>query len=301
VDATKLARILRSDIAGAGLELGPKVSILIDGGGRLHLDTISGDVRLRALATGAGLRLQVAIAGDARSAIALGLIPPVEVSQLVVRLLSVIAQHGLAARAHDCIGELREAASEKCRHEPYEPRSRLPSEPIGVHALREKRLAFGVAPAFGHAHATAFAELARVAGEHGASSLRPVPGRALLLIGIARADVYALARKAKRLGFIVRADDPRRSIVACPGSPACASGLIPARTLAAELAPHLRDLRGTMHISGCAKGCAHPAPASLTVVGTEQGCGIVRGGTARTVPRRYVAPSDLISEVMVHG
>jgi precorrin-3B synthase len=298
VDATKLASVLRAEIARAGLALGPKVSILIDGGGRLHLDTISGDVRLRALATKAGLRLQVAIAGDARSAVALGLIPPVEVSQTVVRLLSVIAQQGLAARAHDCIRELREAASEKCRRESYELRSRLPSEPIGVHALREKRLAFGVAPAFGHAHATAFAELARIAGEHGASSLRPAPGRALLLIGIARVDVYALARKAKRLGFIVRADDPRRSIIACPGSPACASGIIPARTLAAELAPHLRDLRGTLHVSGCAKGCAHPAPAALTVVGTEQGCGIVRDDTARAAPSRFVDAMDLVAEVV---
>jgi precorrin-3B synthase len=300
VDATKLASVLRADIVRADLALGPKVSIVIDGGGRLHLDTIGADLRLRALATKAGLRLLVAIAGDARSAIALGLIPPVEVSQLVVRLLSVIAQEGPAARAHDCIRELREAASERCRREPYELRSRLPSEPIGLHALREKRLAFGVAPAFGHAHVTAFAELAGIAGEHGASSLRPAAGRALLLIGIARADAYALARKARRLGFIVRADDPRRSIVACPGSPACASGLIPARTLAAELAPHLRDLRGTMHVSGCAKGCAHPAAAALTIVGTEHGCGIVREGTARTVPSRYVAPSDLINEFMVH-
>jgi precorrin-3B synthase len=301
VDSTKLASILRADIARAGLVLGPKVSIIVDGGGRLHLDAISSDVRLRALITKAGLRLQVAVGGDARSAIALGLIPAVEVSQVVVRLLSVIAQNGPAARAHDCIWELRKAASERYRDEPYELRSRLPAEPIGVHALPDKRLAFGVAPGFGHADAMAFAELARLAEEHGASSLRPTPGRALLLIGIARADAYALARKAKRLGFIVRADDSRRSIVACPGSPACASGIIPARILAAELAPYVANLRGTMHISGCAKGCAHPAPAALTIVGTEQGCGIVRDGTAQTAPSRYVAPSALIDEVMVHG
>jgi precorrin-3B synthase len=301
VDATKLASILRADIARAGLALGPKVSIIIDGGGRLHLDTVSGDVRLRALATQAGLRLQVAVGGDARSAIALGLIPPVEVSQVVVRLLSVIAQHGLAARAHDCIWELRKATSGRYRDEPYELRSRLPAEPIGVHALPDKRLAFGVAPAFGHADAKAFAELVGIAGEHGASSVRPTPGRALLLIGMARADASALARKAKRLGFIVRADDSRRSIVACPGSPACASGLIPARTLAAELAPYVANLRGTVHISGCAKGCAHPAAAALTIVGTEQGCGIVRNGTAQTAFSRHVAPSDLVTEIIVHG
>src|SRR5262245_29748013 len=36
VDATKLASTLRADIARAGLTLNPKVSVVIDGGGRLH-------------------------------------------------------------------------------------------------------------------------------------------------------------------------------------------------------------------------------------------------------------------------
>ena len=48
-----------------------------------------------------------------------------------------------------------------------------------------------------------------------------------------------------------------------------------------------------MHVSGCAKGCAHPAPAPLTIVGTSQGCGIVRDGTARDMPETYVAADNL--------
>ena len=53
----------------------------------------------------------------------------------------------------------------------------------------------------------------------------------------------------------------------------------------------------TIHISGCAKGCAHPAPAALTVVGTERGCGIVRHGSARAAPRYHVDPTELGAEV----
>jgi precorrin-3B synthase len=267
----------------------------------VHLDAVSADVRLRAVSAEAGRRLQVAIAGDAHSATPLGLVRLDEVLEIVVRLLAIIAEHGPEARAHDCIRELRKAVGHTCSDEPYQFPGRLPAEPIGVHALRDKQLALGVAPGFGHAHAKAFIQLAHITGAHGAAALRPAPGRALLLINAARAQVHELAREASACGFIVRPDDPRRRIIACPGSPACAFGLIPARTLAAEIAPHVRDVQDKIHISGCAKGCAHPASAPLTIVGTEQGCGIVRHGTARVVPSRYLDTADLINEVIAHG
>jgi precorrin-3B synthase len=96
----------------------------------------------------------------------------------------------------------------------------------------------------------------------------------------------------------VRADDPRLGIVACPGKPACASGLIAARALATELAAHLPPRSAMIHISGCAKGCAHSAPAALTVVGTEHGCGIVRDGSARAAPLRHVDPAEIVTEIV---
>src|SRR5262249_25063237 len=114
---------------------------------------------------------------------------------------------------------------------------------------------------------------------------------------LAEADVNALTSAAEALGFVVRADDPRRVIVACPGKPACASGHIAARALAAEIAPQLPPQSATVHISGCAKGCAHPAPAALTLVGTERGCGIVHNGSARATPIRHVDSADLVSEI----
>ena len=50
-----------------------------------------------------------------------------------------------------------------------------------------------------------------------------------------------------------------------------------------------------VHVSGCAKGCAHPTPAPLTIVGTEQGCGIVANDTARATPSSYLDPSELVT------
>jgi precorrin-3B synthase len=113
----------------------------------------------------------------------------------------------------------------------------------------------------------------------------------LLLIGIAEQNIAALAGDAERLGFVTRANDPRRRIIACPGAPACASGFIAARAIAGEIAESaaLRNSE-TIHISGCAKGCAHPRPAALTIVGSEHGCGIVEHGTTRATPHAFIDP-----------
>jgi precorrin-3B synthase len=98
----------------------------------------------------------------------------------------------------------------------------------------------------------------------------------------------------------VDARDPRRRIVSCPGAPSCASGLISARALAVELASHL-PVSGdgvAVHVSGCAKGCAHSGVAPLTIVGTGKGCGLVRNGTARAALQRYVDSNDLVAEIL---
>jgi precorrin-3B synthase len=179
------------------------------------------------------------------------------------------------------------------------PAPRPPAEMVGRHLLRDGSLALGIALGFGHAEADSLTELARLAAAHGARSIRPAPDRALMLIGVPFENTSDLAAAAEQLGFIMRAGDQRRRIAACPGAPACASGFIDARRLAAELAPQLAGLRGgiAVHVSGCAKGCAHPAAAALTVVGDAQGCGIVRYGTSRAMPRYHVAPAGLAAEV----
>jgi len=39
-----------------------------------------------------------------------------------------------------------------------------------------------------------------------------------------------------------------------------------------------------LHVSGCAKGCAHPGATDLVLVGSEVGTGLVMNGTARDEP-----------------
>ena len=70
----------------------------------------------------------------------------------------------------------------------------------------------------------------------------------------------------------MRADDPRRHVVACAGAPICASAHIASRAHRRPPSPRRRAVarRHVIHVSGCAKGCAHAAPAALTVVGTPE-------------------------------
>jgi sulfite reductase beta subunit-like hemoprotein len=39
-----------------------------------------------------------------------------------------------------------------------------------------------------------------------------------------------------------------------------------------------------LHVSGCAKGCAHPAPADFAVVATAAGYDVIENGRADAAP-----------------
>jgi len=153
----------------------------------------------------------------------------------------------------------------------------LASIPVdGVHPL-------GFVAPFGRLEAAQLRELMSLAAAAGAREVRPSPWRALHF------DVPV--EGAAALGLIVDAGDPLLRIDACPGAPFCRSsspvGPAGARRLAA------RPFEGTLHVSGCAKGCARSAPADLVLVGTEGRYGIVHNGTARSPFERVVTVDSL--------
>lgn len=128
---------------------------------------------------------------------------------------------------------------------------------------------------FGQLQAQTLAQLAEL------GPLRVTPWRMLLLEG------------AKTLphiqGLITRADDPMLRVIACTGAPRCLQAHQPTRDLARRLAPLLPA--GTLHISGCTKGCAHPGPADTTLVATPHGFDLIRNGTAADLPtERALSP-----------
>ena len=102
---------------------------------------------------------------------------------------------------------------------------------------------------------------------------------------------------AQAAGFITDAADPRRSIAACAGAPACASGHIPARAMAAEIAASMPDgLALDLHVSGCAKRCARPGHTGLTLLGLADSAGLVLEGLGDQ-PIADVAKADAAAAI----
>jgi precorrin-3B synthase len=291
IDAGALAAELRAALSSKPLaaRLNPKVSVAIDGGGALHLDALSADIRLRAVATPGGPRLQVTIGGDAAHAPSLGSIGLADAVDTVVSLLEQTAGLGREARARD----LLRAAGTRATALP-----RSIAEPIGSHPLRGGTLARGIGFAFGHADAGALTALIAAARTVGATGLRTAPGRALLVIGLAPEEATAFTASAGRLSFITDPRDPRRRVIACAGAPVCASGEIAARAIAPQIAADAAPLLAAgevIHLSGCPKGCAHQGAAAFTAIGRDGACDLLaRGGPAgrcavESLPQRLAA------------
>jgi precorrin-3B synthase len=245
--------------AAAPSGLPPKATVLVDGGGALHLSAETADLRLVARPGGWLL-------GCGATWLGLG---PADAALAAIRLLL----EAMAAEAARQPAPAQRAQAARLLRPADPPAARPAPEAIGTHALRDG-VALGVGLPFGRLEADALVAFAHASG---ARVLRGAPGRVLLALGVA--DPRALRQRAAALGFITDPADPRRRVAACTGAPDCASALMDTRALALELAP-LVPSDAFLHVSGCAKGCAHPRPAPLTLVGTPAGLGLIRRGRA---------------------
>lgn len=131
---------------------------------------------------------------------------------------------------------------------------------------------------FGQMQAETLAALARL------GALRVTPWRMLLIEGATQAPALP--------GVITDPASPLLRVIACTGAPGCTQALQPTRALARALAPHLSV---PLHVSGCAKGCAHPGPAPLTLTATVEGFALIRDGTAADMPLSTYSMADLIA------
>lgn len=136
---------------------------------------------------------------------------------------------------------------------------------------------------FGLIDAAALHRLARLAG----GPLQLTPWRGVHLP--AAPDLAALRDDP---AFLLDHADPRYRRFACTGAPGCPQALGATRGLARHLGL-LPPPGKTLHISGCAKGCAHPGPADLTLTLTISGIAVIPDGRAADPAARIVAPGSL--------
>ncbi|MBZ9965394.1 precorrin-3B synthase [Mesorhizobium sp. BR1-1-2] len=334
-DPLPLAERIRvaTDEAGLAQRLGPKVSVVVDGGGQLTMDAVVADVRLVAVSANAGIRWRVSVSGDGRSARLLVTVEDDAARDIAVAALRMVAEKGREAHTRDL--SARQLASLASWHS-VAPPSVLPDifpsrgeigsfdavsslitleigetigdsiisplegemsgrteggasrKPIGLFPLAGDTFTLGIGLPYGSMPADKIIDLTKNALTLGTSEIRLAPRRALLFLGQPPAANPSLQHTAAALGFVTSPTDPRTRIAACPGAPACASGRIATRDIAEAIATENADsLDFTLHVSGCAKGCAHPGPAALTVVGGENGAGLVVNATAKALPAGY--------------
>jgi len=141
-----------------------------------------------------------------------------------------------------------------------------------------------VALEFGQISAETLAALAGIA------PIRVTPWRMLLLEGGTKTPDLP--------GLIHDARDARLRIDTCTGAPGCPQALSATRDLARALAAHLRPGQH-LHISGCAKGCAHPGPAPLTLTATgPDRFDLVREARAGDAPEATGLSPDQIEKAL---
>ena len=163
-----------------------------------------------------------------------------------------------------------------CTLAPAEP---LPTPIPGLHPYGAL-----LALAFGQMRAETLHGLADLNHE-----IRPTPWRMLFIVGATELPAIP--------GLITDPADPILRITACTGAPACPQALGDTRNLARQVAPHLSATQ-SLHISGCAKGCAHPTAAKTTLTSTGQGYDLIRNGTAHDTPSlRNLSPQAILDHL----
>lgn len=141
-----------------------------------------------------------------------------------------------------------------------------PAEPSHLPTPGPRIEGFLVGAEFGQLSADVLGRLATMERE-----IRVTPWRMLLLVGV---DSMPDSE-----GLITNANHPWLSTTACTGALGCLQGLARTRELARALSPHVPP-GAHLHVSGCAKGCAHPAPATVTLCATRDGFDLIRNGRA---------------------
>lgn len=295
LDAAALAETVeRAGRSVAGLSA--KFSIVVDGGGTLALDGFAADLRLRAVAADA---IAFGLPGD----LWFGPVAPGEAPQLAARLLDDFATmsrqssgqiHRMRDLAPDALSAL--ATSSGFRPMPT-PGTRSQPSPVGLVAEQDKTIAVLAGLPFGRTDAAGLRRLGELASDAGIHETRLSPWRGLAFCGLSADAAKLLTEALRSEDLVVEPDDPRLAVSACAGAPACSRGeaatLANAAVLAEAMAPMLADgLR--LHVSGCAKSCAHPGRADLTLVGRGRRYDVVVAGTTGDAAIAHLSLTELV-------
>jgi len=265
--ADALARALSAPDAP---RLSAKFGFAIDCGPRPVLTDVSADIRLERDADG-GLICRASGAATAARA------SPATAVSTMMALADWFAQSG------GINGERGRMAAHLARGAVLPTIfTEVPALSVATHSPAPGPVAEGVLVAFefGQVPAGLLAELSKL------GALRVTPWRMLLIEGIGTMPDLP--------GLITRPNDPMLRVIACTGAPGCMQANQPTRPLARALAPHLPD-GAVLHVSGCSKGCAHPAATNFTLTAQTYGFDLIRDGHTKDLPLRLGLTADVLA------
>jgi precorrin-3B synthase len=283
-----------------------KFGFVVDGGGVLSLGEQRADVRLLAVAhdpepafavgveTRTGVEWLGSISPDTAAAAAM------EISHAFINVASREPRHRMRDVSDEGLASIRSAIRSRLDRLPADPRTAdLPRHRrVGLLELGAGRFAAAIAAPFGRVEADQLWKFADAVVAHGGEEIRLSPWRALYAALPNRSSAQSLLDAAARDGLITDPCDPLLQIEACPGAPGCPSTTLDTRGDGRGIAGLLSrfSFAGTVHVSGCAKGCAKSGPADLVLVGSEGRYGIVRHGTARDHATRHLSFAELAAD-----
>ena len=282
--AGELARWLTTDRSLWALP--SKFGFIMDGGGVLSLGEQRADVRLEAIGA------QIAIGIETRAGTEwLGSATPgaaaaaaTEIGLVFIKAASRDKRQRMRDLSDEGVAAIRAAMRLRLEtlHE-YPHQADVLINRIGLIELGVGRFAVGIAAPFGRVESDQLRRLTDIMAAHGIEEMRLSPWRALYAAVSSQHVAQNILDAARREGLVTDPRDPLLRIEACPGAPGCQSTMLDTRGDGRRLAAILPrfGFTGTVHVSGCAKGCAKSGAADLVLVGSEGCYGIVRNGAAQ--------------------
>jgi precorrin-3B synthase len=278
---------LSDDAAHAALS--PKFSVQIDGGGVLSVGDHAHDIWLIAVEVDRqGPMFKVGLAGpiDYETGRGMRFCTPDEAADVIATLIAEFIESGVRRHGVSRMRDLLRVTDaddiwRRTEMRLGRPLAKLSADrvrsratltmraPLGVFLQRDpSHCAIGVVPPLGRTGVAAFNVVADAAERFGRGEIRLTPWRGFLLPDVAVPDASDALHMLDDAGFIVTGDHAMAHRIACSGMAGCASALADVQGDAEKIAS---GFTGTMHLSGCAKSCAVPGTADVTLVAIADG------------------------------
>jgi precorrin-3B synthase len=291
LDVRPIARAIAEGVAGDQRlsALPGKFGLLLDGGGTVSIAAERADIALLAVDGGIALGLDTPAGTDWLGATS----PDMAATVALAAARAFLEAAGPAKRfrmrglSADGMAHVRSVLVPMLR--PCEVVLLATGRRLGAFGA-----AVGVAAPFGRLEAEQLDRLSSLAEAAGAAELRLSPWRTVYFGARGTTAALQAVDAARLFGLIVASDDPLLRIEACPGAPDCKSSSVDARGDARRLAAlaSAAGYDGTIHVSGCAKGCARSAPSELVLVGKGGRYRLVRNATTRGPVERLVGTEE---------